>query len=141
MVIEIVQSTSAAALVVGLIVLFYRMRNRFNRLVHRTLPKTRFPPGQITEIPMTNHPYQQTFPNTANSPFAPPLQSVPFSAQQQSAMFPTQHQSPAVPTQQQAVVPYQPPSATQGSQGSGQNFQTAHSELKTYLSRAKENNA
>ena len=44
MIIEIVQSTTGAALVIGLIVLLYRLRNRFNRIVHRTIPKSKFPP-------------------------------------------------------------------------------------------------
>ena len=45
MVIEIVQCTEGAALVIGLIVLLHRLQNRFNRIVHRTIPKTKFPPA------------------------------------------------------------------------------------------------
>ena len=44
MIIEIVQSTSGVALVIGVIILLYRARNRFNRVVHRTIPKCKFPP-------------------------------------------------------------------------------------------------
>ena len=55
-----------AALLLGIIVIFYRMRYRFNRL------------GHITEIPIANHIQQNTFHNTANSQFGPPLQSPAF---------------------------------------------------------------
>ena len=44
MIVEIVQSTTGAALVIGLIVLLDRIRNRYNRIVHRTIPKSKFPP-------------------------------------------------------------------------------------------------
>ena len=57
MIVEIIQSTSGVALVVGLMALLYRARNRFNRIVHRTIPKSKFPPpppqnpNQITQYP------------------------------------------------------------------------------------------
>ena len=50
LILEIVQSTSGIALALGLIVFIYRSRNRFNKLVKRTLPKSKYPPGQITEL-------------------------------------------------------------------------------------------
>lgn len=40
MVIEIVQSRSGVVFVIGLIVLLYRTRNRFNRIIHRKIPKS-----------------------------------------------------------------------------------------------------
>ena len=39
MIIEIVQCTGGAALVIGIIVLLHRLRNRFNRIVHKPFPK------------------------------------------------------------------------------------------------------
>ena len=57
MIVEIIQSTSGVALVVGLMALLYRARNRFNRIVHRAIPKSKFPPpppqnpNQITQYP------------------------------------------------------------------------------------------
>ena len=53
MVIEIVQSTTGAALVIGLIILLYRLRNRFNRIVHRTIPKSKFPPPHQSNVNQT----------------------------------------------------------------------------------------
>ena len=43
MIISIVQSTSGATLIMGIIVFLYRVRNRFNSLVHRVAPKHKFP--------------------------------------------------------------------------------------------------
>ena len=43
-IIEIVQSTAGIGLLIALIIALYKLRNRFNRLVRRTLPKGKFPP-------------------------------------------------------------------------------------------------
>ena len=57
MIIEIVQSTTGAALVIGLIILLYRLRNRFNRIVQRTIPKSKFPPPHRPNGNQTQHQY------------------------------------------------------------------------------------
>ena len=59
MIIEIVQSTSGVALVIGVIILLYRARNRFNRIVHRTIPKSKFPPP-LNASPTPQYPYHVT---------------------------------------------------------------------------------
>ena len=41
--VSIVQSTSGAALIMGLVVFLYPVRNRFNGLVRRLAPKNKFP--------------------------------------------------------------------------------------------------
>ena len=40
--IELVRRTSGVVLVIEVIILLYRARNRFNRIVHRTIPKSKF---------------------------------------------------------------------------------------------------
>ena len=59
MIVEIVQSTTGAALVIGVIILLYRARNRFNRIVHRTIPKSKYPPP-LNPNPNSQHPYHVT---------------------------------------------------------------------------------
>ena len=59
MIVEIVQSTTGAALVIGVIILLYRARNRFNRIVHRTIPKSKYPPP-LNASPNSQHPYHVT---------------------------------------------------------------------------------
>lgn len=74
LILEIAQTTSGIALALGLIVFIYRSRNRFNKLVKRTLPKSKYPPGQITE---SNPPYNPQV--SPMSQFAPTNQQiVPF---------------------------------------------------------------
>ena len=71
MIVEIVQSTTGAALVIGLIILLYKLRNRFNRIVYRTIPKSKFPPP-----PQSNGNQTQLQYHIANQAISTPPQRI-----------------------------------------------------------------
>ena len=76
MVIEIIQSTAGVGFIIGLIVTLYKLRNRFNRLVKRTLPKTKFPPQLPSFTPGQNMP-AQNMPAGQHFTYSQPPQPAP----------------------------------------------------------------
>ena len=98
MVIEIVQSTAGVGFIIGLIVTLYKLRNRFNRLIRRTLPKTKFPhpPPLQSFTTGQNMPAGQHF--TYSQPPQPPAPTQP-SAQLQNQLPMVQFQPSIIANQ------------------------------------------
>ena len=80
MIIEIVQSTSGVSLVIGVIILLYRARNRFNRIVHRTIPKSKYPPP-LNASPNSQHQYHVTATQALSAPTSQQHQLAAFTPQ------------------------------------------------------------
>ena len=90
MIIKIVQCITGAALLVVLIVLLHRLRNRFNRIVHRIIPKTKFPPPHHPNGNQAQNQY-----HIANQPHSMPLQQTqltPFSPSNGNSNFQNMHE-------------------------------------------------
>ena len=86
MIIEIIQSTACVGFIVGLIAALYKLRNRFNRIVRRTLPKTKFPPPLLSLTTAQNMPTAQHF-TYGQAPQTPAPSQPPTQLQNQLVQF------------------------------------------------------
>ena len=82
--------TTGAAIVIGLIVLLHRLRNRFNRIVHRTIPKTKFPPAHHPNGSQAQHQYHIA--NQSHSTPPQQTQLTPFASSHGNSNFQNMHE-------------------------------------------------
>ena len=123
MIIEIVQSTSGAALIIGLLVLLYRIRNRVNAIIHRTIPKSKFPPPPpMNACPQMQMSYSLAIQNAAQ----PPCYNL---AAQNAAAQNTQMQMPAQQSQQTSN-PLATLSSSSSLANANSSFQNMHEKWK-----------
>ena len=126
MIIEIVQTASGAGVMIGLVAFLYKVRNRVNSIIHRTIPKSRFP-APMPPMQQMNTYSQMQIPYglaTQNNAAQTSLYNPTTAATAQNAQ--SQMQAPATQQNQLLAIP----SNTSLAAAANTGFQNLHEKWK-----------